>query len=151
MTQIVLLVSGNEGAQRYLLYDRTAHRLDAVAESYPEIEEGQIAPISAINYASRDGTKIPAILTWPLGVDTTEARRDLPLLVLPHGGPESYDSIRFDWWAQYFAQKGYLILQPNFRGSTGFGSAHRQAGRGQWGKLMQDDLADGVQTLTAAG
>ena len=149
--QIVLRVSGNEGARRYLLYDRTEHALEAVAESYPDVAHEEIASISAINFPARDGTKIPAIVTWPLGADTGDARKDLPLLVLPHGGPESYDSVRFDWWTQYFARRGYLVLQPNFRGSTGFGEQFRLAGRGQWGRLMQDDVTDGVQSLIRAG
>jgi dipeptidyl aminopeptidase/acylaminoacyl peptidase len=70
-----------------------------------------------------------------------------PLIVIPHGGPEAYDAVGFDWLAQYFASRGYLVLQPNFRGSYGFGRAHREAGHGEWGGKMQDDITDGVNLL----
>ena len=71
--------------------------------------------------------------------------------MFPHGGPEAYDSVRFDWWAQYFARQGYLVMQPNFRGSTGSGAAFKEAGRGKWGQEMQDDLTDGVHAAVKAG
>jgi dipeptidyl aminopeptidase/acylaminoacyl peptidase len=71
----------------------------------------------------------------------------LPLIVMPHGGPETYDSVSFDYLAQFFASRGYLVLQPNFRGSDGFGDGHRKAGHGEWGGKMQDDITDGVNLL----
>ena len=71
--------------------------------------------------------------------------------MLPHGGPESYDSIGFDYMAQFFAQKGYLVIQPNFRGSTGFGYHFRDAGRGKWGREMQDDITDSLAHFVEAG
>ena len=71
--------------------------------------------------------------------------------MLPHGGPAAYDRFDFDWMAQFFANRGYLVIQPNFRGSTGFGEAFQDAGRGEWGGKMQDDLTDGVNALVKAG
>jgi dipeptidyl aminopeptidase/acylaminoacyl peptidase len=76
---------------------------------------------------------------------------DLPLVVLPHGGPEARDSLRFDWWAQAFASRGYAVWQPNFRGSDGYGTDFRNAGFGQWGRKMQTDVSDGVAALAAQG
>ena len=73
------------------------------------------------------------------------------MIVLPHGGPASYDSIGFDWWAQYFANKGYLILQPNFRGSLAFGIEHEEYGDGKWGKEMQDDIYRRSQSNDQSG
>ena len=73
--------------------------------------------------------------------------KSLPLVVLPHGGPESRDNYAFDWWAQFLATRGYAVLQPQFRGSIGFGDAFRLAGRRQWGGLMQDDVTDGVRAM----
>lgn len=70
---------------------------------------------------------------------------------MPHGGPASYDQVQFDWMAQYFANRGYLVLQPNFRGSEGFGWNHLRQGRKQWGGLMQDDVTDGVKALIDGG
>ena len=71
--------------------------------------------------------------------------------MLPHGGPESYDKVYFDWLSQYFVNEGYAVIQPQFRGSKGFGTAHKQAGRGEWGKKMQDDLTDGVNAFAQKG
>lgn len=71
--------------------------------------------------------------------------------MLPHGGPESYDEYGFNWLAQYFASRGFVVIQPQFRGSYGFGLQHLLAGRGQWGKKMQDDLTDGVNYFAPKG
>jgi dipeptidyl aminopeptidase/acylaminoacyl peptidase len=73
------------------------------------------------------------------------------MVVLPHGGPESRDARAFDWLAQFLASRGYAVLQPQFRGSTGYGEAHRKAGYRQWGRLMQDDVSDGVKALIEQG
>ena len=70
---------------------------------------------------------------------------------MPHGGPESYDGVGFDWLAQFLANEGYLVLQPNFRGSGGFGASFAQAGYGEWGRKMQDDVTDGAKALISMG
>lgn len=77
--------------------------------------------------------------------------KNLPTIVMPHGGPASYDNVGFDFMAQAFASRGYLVIQPQFRGSTGFGKKHYEAGWGQWGKGMQDDLTDAVAAYAKAG
>ena len=104
----------------------------------------------AISYPARDGLTITAILTWPPGL-SDDQKVNLPLLVMPHGGPRTYDSLKFDWMAQYFANRGYLVLQPNFRGSSGFGTEFLNAGNGEWGGKMQDDVTDGAQALINSG
>ncbi|MEM6710532.1 MAG: S9 family peptidase [Pseudomonadota bacterium] len=144
----IVRVTGNDGAHDFLLYDKPSDALSLLARGYPRITPDYIAEIQAIRYPARDGTKIPAILTWPLG---ESERKNLPTLVFPHGGPESYDRIAFDWWAQYFASRGYLVLQPNFRGSSGYGAEYTRAGYGEWGRLMQDDVSDGLNALVRAG
>ena len=101
----------------------------------------------AIEYLARDGKTIPAYLTLPPGGN----RKNLPLVVMPHGGPEDRDSAHFDYLTQFIATRGYAVLQPQFRGSTGFGEAYRNAGRHEWGGLMQDDVTDGVRHLVADG
>jgi dipeptidyl aminopeptidase/acylaminoacyl peptidase len=70
---------------------------------------------------------------------------------MPHGGPEARDYPVFDWWAQAFASRGYVVLQPNFRGSTGYGAAFLRAGYGEWGRKMQSDISDGLAFLVDAG
>jgi len=129
------------------LVDFGAGRADTVGELYPHLVGVQLGESRAISYLARDGASIPAYLTLPPGREAKE----LPVVVLPHGGPESRDSSGFDWLAQFLATRGYAVLQPQFRGSTGFGRAHRLAGYGEWGGRMQDDLSDGVRHLVATG
>ena len=100
-----------------------------------------------ISYKARDGTVIPAYLTRPAGKSDTPG----PLIVLPHGGPNARDYPQFDWIVQFLASRGYAVLQPQFRGSTGFGDAFREAGYRQWGGLMQDDVTDGVHAMIDQG
>ena len=123
--------------------------LSKVADKRPDIPVAAISMMLEINYKARDGLDIQAIITAPQGHVLGESE-PLPALILPHGGPASYDKFRFDWMAQYFANRGYLVLQPNFRGSTGFGRAFQDAGRGEWGGKMQDDITDGVNALVKA-
>lgn len=149
-SKILAFISGNDSSGSYLLYDTNKAQAKELARHYPKINKPEIGDISTIAYKANDGTQIPTILTWPPHLPK-DKRKNLPLLVFPHGGPESNDTLRFNWWAQYFANKGYLIFQPNFRGSSGFGKDHITAGYGQWGKKMQDDLTDGVGVLTRAG
>ena len=131
----------------YYLVDRAARRADTIGEAYPGLAGVTLGEVQDISYPARDGTPIPAFLTLPPG----QPDKNLPLVVLVHGGPEWRDLGRFDWWAQFLASRGYAVLQPQFRGSTGYGTAHRLAGYGQWGGLMQDDVTDGVQHLIKEG
>ncbi|MEM7082621.1 MAG: S9 family peptidase [Pseudomonadota bacterium] len=147
-TKLIYRVSGNELASTYVLLDTTSRTLRRFASQYPEIDTDDIGEIKVVRYKARDGLSIQAVITWPPDV---KERADLPMLVLPHGGPAAYDSMRFDWWAQFFARRGYLILQPNFRGSSGSGNSFQNAGRGEWGRAMQDDVTDGVKAAIEAG
>ena len=103
--------------------------------------------MEAIRYESSDGLEIPAYLTLPKGVPA----KNLPLLVLPHGGPWGRDAWGYNSFAQFFANRGYAVLEPNFRGSTGYGKKFLNAGNRQWGDKMQDDLTWGVKYLVAKG
>ncbi len=142
----VILVSGGDSAGTYYLVDgESAKILLRIASQY-EVEA--IGQIKAVRYKARDGLRIPALITL---LPAPHQQKNLPLMVMPHGGPESYNQIGFRWMAQYLAQKGYAVLQPNFRGSTGFGYAFRNAARGKWGREMQDDVSDGVAALVEAG
>ena len=107
-----------------------------------------MGPVSLINYKAQDGLEIEGVLTLPPGREA----KDLPLVMLPHGGPRSHDGDGFDWWAQAFASRGYAVLQPNFRGSTGFGKRFLNLGNREWGTgAMQHDLTDGVRWLVEQG
>jgi dipeptidyl aminopeptidase/acylaminoacyl peptidase len=100
-----------------------------------------------IDWKAADGLALRGVLTLPTG----RTAKNLPLVVLPHGGPEARDYPVFDWWAQAFAARGYAVFQPNFRGSAGYGVAFRNAGFGQWGRKMQTDISDGVAELARQG
>jgi dipeptidyl aminopeptidase/acylaminoacyl peptidase len=148
--KLLVRISGNGSSGMYLLYDSETRDMLSLGREYEGIAKADIGQVTAIKYKARDGHKIPSILTWPTGV-AKGSKTKLPLIVLPHGGPASYDHIRFDWWAQFLARKGYLVLQPNFRGSRGFGKKHEELGNGEWGRAMQDDVSDGVLALIKAG
>jgi len=131
----------------YYFVDFSKGTADTVGEAYPALIDVKLGEVRSISYAARDGAMVPAYLTIPPGSDG----KNLPLVVLPHGGPEARDDYAFDWWAQFLAVRGYAVLQPQFRGSTGFGAAWAAAGRRQWGGLMQDDVTDGVKAMIAQG
>jgi len=134
----------------WLVVDADTGAMSVLVNNRGAISADQIATVSAIEYPARDGLSIPGILTSPPQV-TLANNPNLPLIVLPHGGPSSYDKLDFDWMAQYFANRGYLVLQPNFRGSSGYGLAFLDAGRGEWGGKMQDDITDGIEALSNSG
>lgn len=145
--RILARVGGPSVPPVYYLVDFAARRADIVGEAYPALTNVPLGTVRALAYPARDGTSIPAYLTLPPG----SPGKGLPLVVLPHGGPEARDEYDFDWFAQFLATRGYAVLQPQFRGSTGFGDAFRRAGYGEWGGLMQDDVTDGVRALIEQG
>jgi len=149
-SKLLYLIYGSDTPGSYVLQDRETGQMMLVADERDNIPPDAVGQMVSVNYKARDGLNIPSILTWPAGVDIETASK-LPLVVMPHGGPESYDAVGFDWMAQYFANRGYLVLQPNFRGSSGYGTEHRILGKGEWGGKMQDDITDGVQTLVEQG
>ena len=104
--------------------------------------------MKAVRYPSSDGLEIPAL---PHAAEGACAPKNLPAIVLPHGGPWARDSWGFNNLAQFLANRGYAVLQPNFRGSTGYGKKFLNAGNKQWGDKMQDDVTWGVKYLVAAG
>ena len=106
-------------------------------------------PIAKLTVKARDELTIPTLLTIPRASVTN--MKNLPAVMLPHGGPRAYDQIGFDWLAQSLANEGYLVIQPQFRGSAGFGYQHYRAGLGEWGGKMQDDLTDALNFLVNKG
>ena len=145
---IVVNVEGSSYADDYFLFS------DGVEPQYlttgrPQVSEEDLNPIGKVTYLARDGMKIPTLITIPR--DKLSAMKNLPAVIYPHGGPAAYDMIGFDFMAQALAAQGYLVVQPQFRGSTGFGDKHYVAGHGEWGKKMQDDLTDAVKFLSSKG
>jgi dienelactone hydrolase len=131
----------------YYLVDFNTGHADIAGEEYPALADIPLGEVRSVSFKARDGTAIPAYLTIPPGLDA----KNLPLVVLPHGGPEARDDHDFDWLSQFLATRGYAVLRPQFRGSSGFGEAFRLAGRHQWGLLMQDDVSDGVKAMVEQG
>jgi dipeptidyl aminopeptidase/acylaminoacyl peptidase len=143
------LVSANsdtEPGETYL-FDRQTKKLTLQYRIRETLNRDYLAPMKAVRYKSSDGLEIPAFLTLPKGV----APKNLPVVVFPHGGPWARDSWGYDTFAQFWANRGYAVLQPNFRGSTGYGKKFIDAGNKQWGDKMQDDLTWGVKYLIAEG
>ncbi|KCZ55367.1 hypothetical protein HY29_12590 [Hyphomonas beringensis] len=149
-SRILYRIYGSDTPGTYVLQDRDTGSLSFIADGRQGIPPEAIGQMVAVTYPARDGLSIPAIVTWPAGADMQTAS-DLPLIVIPHGGPQSNVPVYFDWMAQYFANRGYLVLQPNFRGSSGYGQAFVEAGYGEWGGKMQDDVTDGVNALVSQG
>lgn len=132
----------------FYLFDRRAGRMHIVGTPYPAIPQDTLAPVGRVSYKARDGLEIPAYLTLPPG---KESAKGLPLILMPHGGPFARDEWVYDPQVQFLASRGYAVLQPQFRGTTGRGLAFVEAGYGQWGYKMQDDLDDGIDWLASRG
>jgi dipeptidyl aminopeptidase/acylaminoacyl peptidase len=132
------------------LYNAEERDLKGVSIQYPGLSAAELAEVYPIGYPSWHGLEIPAYLTLPNGM-SPESARELPFVVLPHGGPHARDFRRFDWLAQMLANEGYGVLQMNFRGSTGYGADFEQAGRKQWATVMIDDITDGAKWLVDRG
>lgn len=143
---LILAHSDVEPGLTYL-YDRKSHRLTLQYRVRQELPRAALAPMAALAYPSSDGLEIPAYLTLPKGVPA----KGLPTLILPHGGPWARDNWGYNSLAQFWANRGYAVLMPNFRGSTGYGKHFLDAGNLQWGDKMQDDLTWGVKYLIAKG
>ncbi len=135
----------------YSLRDSTARSMIALGAQYPALDRQQLASVVPWSYRARDGLFIPAYITLPAGAALVGSVKKWPVVIMPHGGPTTRDYIGFDFIAQFLASQGYAVVQPNFRGSAGYGRSFEAAGRGEWGAAMQDDLTDGVHALVALG
>jgi dipeptidyl aminopeptidase/acylaminoacyl peptidase len=143
-TKIIVQVMGPKSGFAYYLANVKEHFTRSIGKIYEGVT--QIAGVRPIKYAAADGVEIPGYLTLP----PDRPAKNLPLVVLPHGGPQARDELRFDWWAQALAVQGYAVLQPNYRGSN-LGQKWVQSAYGEWGRKMQTDLSDGLRYLAAQG
>jgi dipeptidyl aminopeptidase/acylaminoacyl peptidase len=145
-SRFVILATGPKHPGTYYLYEASDSRLREIRNRYPGVlAPDRLVDVEATSYTARDGQVIPAYLTRPRG------EPPYPMVLLPHGGPSVRDYLAYDYLAQFLASRGYLVLQPNYRGSTGYGAAFETAGYGQWGLLMQDDLTDGTRAMITRG
>jgi len=138
----MLIFSGSDSDPGvYYVFDRTAHRLETFLVERDLLEGVKLATVKPVMYPSDDGTMVPAYLTLPPG---HEDAKGIPAIVLPHGGPSARDEWGFDWLSQFFANRGYAVLQPNFRGSSGYGDAwFQQNGFRSWPIAIGDILSAG--------
>ncbi len=142
---IVFLVDGPEVVGNYILFAN--NQFQPLAAKWPNFTPEDYNPIEVSSFKARDGLTIPTLLTYP----KVKEKKNLPTILMPHGGPKSYDRVWFDWLAQFLTSRGYLVIQPQFRGSDGFGADHIIAGYGEWGGKMQHDLTDAVDHYIGTG
>jgi dipeptidyl aminopeptidase/acylaminoacyl peptidase len=133
----------------FYLFDRAAGAVNVVASQSDNLTNLPLASVESFSYQARDGMVIPAYLTLPTGLTRTDG--PFPLIVMPHGGPQARDTGAYNWEAAYLASLGYAVLRPNFRGSGGLGQAHLEAGYGEYGRGMIQDMMDGARHLQAEG
>ncbi len=145
--KVLLRTYSDKTMGAYYFYDLNTKELIKLAEISPWLNAENMADMNPIHYQSRDGLTVNGYLTLPRGVNA----KNLPVVVNPHGGPWYRDSWGFNPEVQFLANRGYAVLQMNFRGSTGYGRRFKEIGYKQWGKSMQDDITDGVNWLIEEG
>jgi len=133
--------SGNPGS--YYLFDRENKKLMYLGSRYPGLEKISLSKTKGTRYKARDGMTVYGYVSYPVTYNDTPS----PMVVLVHGGPYTRDKNEFDPWVQFLTNRGYVVFQPNFRGSTGYGGAYWKSGYRQWGLAMEDDVMDGVKIL----
>jgi dipeptidyl aminopeptidase/acylaminoacyl peptidase len=149
--KVVFTTEGPGDPVSWRAADIATGKIERLGTSY-DLAEADVGPMKMLSYTAGDGLKMEGVLTLPPpSLSPSGAAKNLPAVILPHGGPSSHDVAGFDWMAQAFASRGYAVFQPNFRGSTGYGAAFERAGRGEWGRKMQTDISDGLAELVKQG
>jgi len=146
-SRMVVFTDAGDDSGTYWMIDVPKRKALPIGAAYPTVTQADVGPVRVVDWQAADGLALHGVLTLPPG----RPAKALPLVVMPHGGPEARDRLGFDYWAQAFASQGYAVFQPNFRGSDGYGAALRNAGFGQWGRKMQTDISDGVAELARQG
>lgn len=143
----VVVSTSDRDPATYYLVDPSKRTLEELVRPIDWLKPEQLASTKVVRYKARDGLEIPAYLTLPNGREP----KKLPLVAWIHGGPWARDQWGYDAEVQFLASRGYAVLQPNFRGSTGFGRRHLTSSFKQWGQAMQDDITDGIRHLVTQG
>lgn len=146
-TKMLVRIGTPDNPGLLFFFDSTAGNLARLAAMNDVIGGKRLSRAKLISYKARDGLDIEAVLTLPRG----RTAKALPFIVMPHGGPWAHDTLSYDYWAQFLAERGYGVIQPNFRGSTGYGQAFIDKAHGQIGLAMQDDLTDALGWAVAEG
>lgn len=146
-SKLLLLATSDTDPGQYYLFDRTSSQMRPLLGIRPLVETQNLATVKPVVYPAADGTQIPAYLTLP----PQSTGKNIPAIVMPHGGPEARDEWGFDWLSQYFASQGFVVLQPNFRGSTGYGDAwFQENGYKSWSTAV-GDITDAGRWLVSEG
>jgi len=143
----ILFVEGPDAPGTYYIYDVDLHHIAFLGDKQSKLSEARLAKTRRFTFETRDHVELTGYVTQP----SAAAQRPWPLVVMPHGGPEVRDELTYDLWVQYLVSRGYVVLQPNFRGSGGFGHKFAEAGYGQWGGRMHEDVMDATKALIAEG
>jgi acetyl esterase/lipase len=146
-SRVLVRTTGNGDSGTWYFVDLAKMSAKALGYEREAIGPEHVGAISRIRYTAGDGLELEGILTLPPGREA----KNLPVVLLPHGGPHAHDEPVFDWWAQAFASRGYAVFQPNFRGSTNRDEAFMRASFGQWGRAMQTDISDALAELAREG
>ncbi len=145
--RLLLRVGSDNDPGQYMVFDKKTRHLSPLMDIRPDLANVKLATVKSVTYAAADGTQVPAYLTLPPGSDG----KNIPAIVMPHGGPSSRDEWGFDWLAQFFAARGYAVLQPNYRGSAGYGDGwYQQNGFKSW-RTAIGDINDGGRWLVKQG
>jgi dipeptidyl aminopeptidase/acylaminoacyl peptidase len=143
----VVAFNTDDGPVSYYLYDRATKKADFLFVNNSKLQNAKLAQMEPVEYKAKDGLTIRGYLTKPVGVEA----KNLPAVLLVHGGPWARDTWGYNPMAQHLANRGYAVLQVNYRGSTGYGKAFLNAGNREWAGKMHQDLIDGVEFLTKSG
>lgn len=146
--KVIAITSGPDNPGYFYLYDTKTYKLSPIGPRYKKLSLDELGIPAVMSPKMRDGTRIRAYILFP---PNYQEGKPMPMVVLPHGGPHTRDSARYDSLAQFIATRGYIVVQPNFRGSTGYGYDFKAAGFKQWGGLMQDDITDTVKLMIKQG
>ena len=147
-SRMLIHVGGSGDPGRYYVFDTEDGTMKLFAQSNEKLKTTQLVSTTYTRYKARDGLELPAYVTMPPG----RTPKNLPLIILPHGGPyDVRDDGTYDAEVQFLANRGYVVLQPEYRGSGGYGEEFDKKGQGQWGRAMQDDLDDGMDWLAKQG
>lgn len=146
-SKLLMFAGSDNDPGTYYLYDKASRHLQEVLTARPQLAGTRLATVKPITFPAADGTLIPGYLTLPAGSDG----KNLPAIVMPHGGPGSRDEWGFDWLSQFFAARGFAVLQPNFRGSAGYGNAWFQKNGFQSWRTAIGDVNDGGRWLISQG
>ncbi|VAV89183.1 prolyl oligopeptidase family protein, partial [hydrothermal vent metagenome] len=146
-TRFIVFIGGPKYAGELMFFDIKTKKMMVISELYEGIDFNDLSDMVPVTYKARDGLEIPSYLSLP----PDREAKNLPTVILPHGGPESRDERGFDQWVQFLTSRGYAVLQMNYRGSTGYGTKFHDMGIQQWGRAMQDDITDGTKWMIEQG